>query len=196
MKRMTPVAIVVSGVAIITVAFLVGPLFSPSEFSWLRHSASEQASQQLEGAWIMRVGFVAYGLSTFAAALWDMRTRPVVRVALVCFGLAMIATAVWSNASILPDVSSDMREDVIHSIASGVVGTAFAFACAVRLFAPFGSTRDRLAWTGLVASVAIPLAMIHVPEYRGLLQRMMFVISFVIVIREFSDTGRSRVSIG
>jgi len=173
------------GIIVIIVAMLAGPLFSPPEFSWLRHSTSEQAGQQLAGAWIMRVGFVAYGLGTLVAALLDWKTRTFVRVALIAFGAGLVGTAIWSNASILPDFPSGQHEDWLHSVASGIVGTAFAFACAGRLFAPGGSRRDVLAWTGLVISVAIPIAMGTWPEVRGLLQRLMFGFSFVFVAREF-----------
>lgn len=172
------------------VTILVGPLFSPPEFSWIHHSTSEQAGQQLAGAWIMRAGFVGYGLGTLLAALVDWHTRPVVRAALIVFGLGLVGTATWSNASILPDVLSDAHEDWLHSVASGIVGTAFAAACAARLFAPGGSKRDVLPWLGLVISVAIPLAMGMWPDFRGLSQRTMFGFSFVFVAREFMASGR------
>lgn len=179
-----------SGISIMLMALFVGPLFSPPEFSWVQHSTSEQAGQYLAGAWIMRVGFVGYGLGTLSAALTDWSTRPVVRAALMVFGLGLVGTAMWSNASILPDVLSDAREDWLHSVASGIVGTAFAAACAARLFAPGGSRRNALAWTGLVISIALPLAMIAWPDFRGLFQRTMFGISFVFVAREFTDSVR------
>nr|TFG53149.1 MAG: DUF998 domain-containing protein [Hyphomicrobiales bacterium] len=185
MIRITPIALVLFGIVVIAIAMIVGPIFSPSEFSWLRDSTSEQASQHLPGAWIMRMGFVAYGLGTLSAALSDWPPHSIVRGALALFGLGLIGTAIWSNAPILPNVPADMHEDWLHSVASGVVGTAFATACAARLFAPGGSRRDFLAWVGLVVSVTIPLAMGELPEYRGALQRAMFAISFVFVIREF-----------
>ena len=170
---------------------LIGPAFSPAEFSWVKHSTSEQAGQQLAGAWIMRTGFAAYGGGVILAAILDRARRPLVRTALIVFGVGLIGTAVWSNASILPLAASDMREDWLHSVASGVVGTAFATACALRLFAPGGDMRNRLAWTGLVISVAIPIAMGMWPGVRGLLQRGMFVFSFVFVAREFSAASRN-----
>lgn len=138
----------------------------------------------------MRAGFVAYGLSTLLAAIVGPRMLTFVRGALIAFGIGLIGTAIWSNASILPGVPSDMREDWLHSVASGVVGTAFAVACAARLFAPGGCRGDVLAWVGLVISVAIPLAMGAWPDYRGLLQRAMFGFSFVFVAREFRNLGR------
>lgn len=190
MDRISPALISASGIAAILVAILIGPLFSPPEFSWIHHSTSEQAGQHVAGAWIMRVGFVGYGLGTLLAALANWSVRPFVRAALVLFGLGLIGTAVWSNASILPNVSSDMHEDWLHSVASGIVGSAFAIACAFRLFAPGGSRRDVLAWVGLIISVVIPLAMGAWPDFRGLLQRTMFGISFVFVAREFASSGR------
>jgi MFS family permease len=180
----------VSGIGVILMAILLGPIFSPPEFSWLHHSTSEQAGQRLAGAWIMRAGFVGYGLGTLLAALADWPTRPFVRAALVLFGLGLIGTAIWSNASILPIVQSDMHEDWMHSVASGIVGTAFAAACAARLFGPRGVRSDTLAWAGLIMAVVVPIAMGVVPDLRGLLQRTMFAVSFVFVIREFAVPDR------
>lgn len=140
----------------------------------------------MTGAWIMRAGFVAYGLGTFSAALSDWPPpRSMVRGALALFGLGLIGAAIWSNAPILPNLLADMHEDWLHSVASGIVGTAFAAACAARLFSHGGSRYDPLAWAGLVVSVTFPLAMDELPEFRGALQRAMFAVSFVFVAREF-----------
>jgi hypothetical protein len=186
MTLVRPNIIAYGGIAVIVIAIVLGPFFSPPEFSWVKHSTSEQAGQGMPGAGIMRVGFFAYGSGTIVASLLDWRDRPWVRAALVMFGAGLIGTGLWSNASILPDVLSDMNEDRLHSIASGVVGTAFAAACAARLFAPDGDRRDWLSWLGLIAAVAIPLVMVELPEFRGLLQRIMFALSFVFVAREFA----------
>jgi hypothetical protein len=153
----------------------------------MRHSTSEQAGQQIAGAWLMRAGFVSYGVGIIFAAFADWSTRSYVRAALLVFGFGLIGTAIWSNASIVPGAASDMREDLLHSIASGVVGTAFAASCMVRLFAPGGSKQDKLSWVGVIVSVAFPVAMGVLPEIRGLVQRMMFGVSFAFVVREFSE---------
>ena len=186
------VLVAMVGIGSILLAILVGPLFSPPEFSWIRHSTSEQAGQLVSGAWIRRFGFVAYGFATVAACAIDRRTRSFVRVGLFAFGCGLIATAIWSNASFLPGATSDMQEDFLHSVASGVVGFAFASACAARLFAPGGSSRDPVAWAGLIMSVAMPISMNVFPDVRGLSQRIMFAVSFVFVWREFAERRNSR----
>lgn len=177
------------GVLVIALAMLIGPVYSPDAFSWLRHSTSEQAGQNMMGAWIMRLGFVAYGAGVLAAAGIDWRTRPWMRLALALFGTGLIATAIWSNAPIIEGVPSDLREDGLHSLASGIVGFAFALACAARLFARPDDWKDMFSWAGLLISVLVPLAMGELPEIRGLLQRAMFVFSFAYILREFASTG-------
>ena len=188
--RFAAAVAVCGGVAAITTAMLIGPVFSPEGFSWVTHSTSEQAGQHMPRAWIMRAGFIFYGAGTIAAALLDLKKRPYVRASLVLFGLGLTATAIWSNAPIVPGLPTDLNEDWLHSIASGVVGFAFAAACGSRLFAPGGNGRDGVSWIGLALAILIPLAMNALPEARGLLQRIMFAYSFVFVLREFLP-GRS-----
>lgn len=137
----------------------------------------------------MRAGFVAYGIGVLSAAVLDRHRRPLVRLALVLFGLGLLGTALWSNAPIVEGVPANMREDWLHSVASGVVGTAFALACAARLFAPDGDRTDALAWSGLVIAVLVPLGMDALPDIRGLLQRGMFVFSFAFLLREFTGSA-------
>ncbi len=184
------------GIAVIAAAIVFGPLWSPEGFSWIVHTTSEQAGQHMPGAAIMRAGFVAYGAGTLVAALIARRSRPAVKAALALFGLGLVATAIWSNAPILPGLPSDLHEDWLHSVASGVVGTAFAAACAARLFASGAPPRDALAWTGLAIAILIPLAMTRVPEIRGLLQKAMFAFSFAFVAREFGLAGHIRTIMG
>ena len=183
MERLAGI-IALTGIAAIVAAMGLGPMISPAGFDWMRHTTSEQAAQHLPGAWVMRTGFVAYGLGTAAAMFLSLRSRRAVRGALLLFGLALIGTAVWSNAPILGLGPADMAEDRTHSIMSGIVGTVFALACAASIFAPGGYRRDLLAWVGLIAAVAIPLAMGQADNTRGLLQRAMFAISFAFVLRE------------
>ena len=185
MIRKMPAIAVGAGVTAIVVAMLVAPYLSLPIYSSMAHSTSELAGQNMPAAWIMRAGFLAYGGSVVLAGGLSLAACPPRRAALIGFGLAMIATAVWSTAPIDPGLPADMAEDRLHSIASGAVGAAFAMACALALFGPGGRGGDGLAWLGLLSSVVIPLAMGGLPDFRGLLQRGMFAISFAFVLREF-----------
>ncbi len=193
-SMITPIRIVLFGIAVILMAMVAGSILSPPEFSWWRHTASEQAAQRSPGAWVMQAGFFAYGLATLAAALRDRATRPLVRGALALFGVGLVGAAIWSNAPIVPEQPADVHEDLLHSIASSLVGAAFAAACAARIFAPGGSRHDFLAWAGLVISIAIPMAMVAFPDVRGAMQRAMFAFSFIFVTRELRESSRRDTS--
>lgn len=173
------------GMAGLAAAIFIGPLFSPPAFDWIKHSTSEQAGQNMPGASIMQAGFLAYGLGVIAAVALAIGPRPWVRGALLVFGSGLLAAAAWSNAPIVEGLAVNWHEDWLHSVASGLVGAAFATACACALFAPQGSPRDLLAWAGLLISVAVPVAMFEIDAVRGLLQRSMFAFSCVFVMREF-----------
>lgn len=133
----------------------------------------------------MRAGFVGYGTSIAIAAWLERGERSLVMAALIAFGIGLVASAVWSNAPIVAGIPSDLGEDRLHSIASGVVGTAFALACAARLFARNARRLDWLALAGIAISVLVPLAMTSFPGLKGLLQRAMFAFSFLFVLSEF-----------
>lgn len=177
--------IALSGILVMVAAMLVGPALSPPEYEWMRHSVSEQAGQLIEGAWAMRLGFFALGGSVVVAAVRALGQRPILRAALVVFGAGMIGAAVWSHAPFLPNLPANTREDQLHSVASSVAGIGFAASCAAALFEPPGARRDLLTWLGLIVSVVIPLAMLQFPAHAGLLQRVMFVVSFAFISRVF-----------
>lgn len=185
-QRLAAQMFIRSGIAAFALAVLIGPAFSPSEFDWVIHSTSEQAGQHMPGAWIMRMGFAAYGLGAALAAVLIWRANPLMNAALFAFGIGLLAAATWSNAAIVPEIASDFTEDRLHSIASAVVGTAFAAACTACIFAAQRPADRYIGIVGLAIAVFIPLAMSAFPDWRGVLQRAMFAFSFIFVWRQFS----------
>ncbi|WP_335682324.1 DUF998 domain-containing protein [Porphyrobacter sp. HT-58-2] len=173
------------GIVLLVSAMIIGPAFAPPAYDWLRHTTSQQAGQAMPGAWIMRAGFAGFGVGTLVAALAENERRRLVRQALAIFGAGMVAAAIWSHAPITAGMAADLLEDKLHSLASAIVGTAFAGACAASLFAKGGSRGDLVAWIGLAIAVVIPLAMNQWPAGQGLLQRLMFLYSCAFILREF-----------
>ncbi len=166
------------GIGAMVVAVLVGPFVSHPGFSSVRHSTSELAGQNMPNAWITRAGFVLYGLSVAVPGTCLLRPRPALGLCCLVFGIGLVGTAIWSASLIDMSLGFDRREDVLHSVFSGVVGAAFACACLLDIIENRPGVRA-LSWVGLVASVALPMAMFNLPAAAGLFQRLMFAISFV-----------------
>lgn len=189
---LAPAALAAVGTCGLILAMALGPLAGPAELDLTRHTTSQQAGQGMPGAWIMRAGFATYGLGTALAALIGTAPSLTERLGLVLFGLGLIGAAVWSNAPPLPGLATDLAEDARHSFAANLVGLGFAGACAARLFAPPAALNDALAWAGLVIAVAVPVAMLALPEVQGLLQRMMFLFSTAYVLRVMTRRAGSQ----
>ncbi|MDH5531070.1 MAG: DUF998 domain-containing protein [Paracoccaceae bacterium] len=175
------------GIAVILAAMVVGPGFSHPDYSSFIHTTSELAGQNMPNAWIMRSGLGLYGASTALAALIAFRRAPATCAALILFGTALTGTAIWSHVPIDPSLGSDLAEDRLHSLFSGLTGTAFAIACTARLWSKGWAPSDWAAWAGLFASVGLTAAMSALPEAAGALQRLMFVISFGFAMGQFSQ---------
>jgi Protein of unknown function (DUF998) len=192
MRRKLVLAACSVGIAVMAFAIVIGPLFSPPIYSWASHTTSDQAGQHMQGAWVMRLGFWALGLSVLICCILDYKTRPLVRLALSCFGIGFIASAVWSNAPIDPQLAANAQEDAVHSVASWFVGMAFIGACVARLFGAGGSRVDPLAWMALCVSCVVPMLMAAAPDLRGVMQKAMFAVSLVFIAREFWGKGQDR----
>lgn len=168
--------------ALSMVALLSAPLLMPAGYSWVQHTISESAAQGLAGAWLARLGFLLFGL----AVIWLTNTlnttwaRGVVWLH-TAFGVCMIATAAFSHKPWLIGVPYDRIEDALHSFTATAMGFAFTLALVFRLLQrsqhdKLGRTLDGIA---IIAATAIPLLMFTNTMIAGLVQRLMFLISYL-----------------
>ena len=158
----------------------LAPLLMPASYSIVEHSISESAAQRLDGVWLARAGLLLFGLSVLALAgvagdrwgLWG-------RIAHRGYGVAIISSAAFAHMP-WQDVAFDEFEDLLHSIASFVVGLSFVAGVVLVGVRRRRPTRWTRAFDGLavVASVVIPMIMFNLDGYAGLVQRVMFLIAY------------------
>jgi hypothetical protein len=162
-------------------ALTAAPFFMPTGYAWIIHTTSESAAQGLEGAWVARLGFLAFGMAVVGLAGASRATwgRGVVVFHLL-FGVGLIATATFSHRPWLPEVPFDPIEDLLHSFAATAMGFAFAIGVALRLVQRVveGGRGRVLDVAALVAATAIPAIMAFEPDVAGLVQRLMFLVAY------------------
>lgn len=185
-------------------ALAVAPLFMPEGYSWIAHTTSESAAQGVAAAWIPRLGFLLFGLGV----LWIATERGSVwgRWAATFhagFGVFMITTAVFSTRSWDVAVAHNSIEDAVHSAAATVLGFCFAFGVLAIMLRRRNASLE-IRWLDLLAlsaTVVIPVAMVVLPEFAGVFQRIMFLVAYIWYLQEVSlfsvntgntSAGRSR----
>ena len=156
---------------------LLAPALMPEGYTWRFHTTSEAAAQGLQGAWLMRSGFLLFGFSV----LWlTQACRPrwscTVTWMHMAFGVLMISTAAFSHQPFIDGVPFDAIEDLLHSITATLMGFAFSFGVLARflLRSKKRSAAGLLDLVAVVAAMVFPLLMAAQPTLAGLFQRLMF----------------------
>jgi hypothetical protein len=182
MRNTLIVAGVLTGLCLSVLALALAPALMPDSYSWLEHTTSESAAQGVDGAWLARFGFLAFGLSVLALAaarnpVWGPAGAWLHRG----FGVFMVAAAVFSSRSWVAGAAYDPVEDVLHSVAATAMGFAFAVGIAAVLVHATREQRRRrwpLDALAVAAAVLLPLGMVGLPEAAGAFQRTMFAVAY------------------
>jgi hypothetical protein len=173
--------------ALSALALLLAPSLMPEGYSWITHTTSESAAQNLEGAWLARLGFLLFGLAVvwLATECRSSWARGAVWMHLA-FGVFMLSTAAFSHQPWLDGVPFDTFEDQLHSFTATAMGFAFSLSVFVRLVQRKmqkqpGVLFDILA---LLSATFIPMTMMFQPDIAGVVQRLMFGISYAWYAKE------------
>jgi len=174
-------------------ALLCAPLLMPASYDWVTHTTSESGAQGIAGAWLARTGFVLYGAAVLLLSVmqrsWQMPARLIHGV----FGAGMIGNAVFSSRPWQADLPFSELEDLLHSWMSGLVGTAFTVGVIVVFFArqQANTLTKSLDVTAVLVSIGVTLLMFGGGEdIAGLVQRIMFGVSYVWYTREAIISGK------
>ena len=161
--------------------------FVPPEYHWLQHTVSDLAAQGLKNQWIMQLGFIGFGLllnigfvSKFVAAKKIFYPD----VLIMLYGLAVLLSGFFSAAPFLEGVSYSIQEDKLHSLFAPAAGVFFSIGILSYLL--FSSDpKEKLIHT-LFLILVMGTSMIFGLEEtgvihlgRGLIQRMLYLVSFV-----------------
>jgi len=173
---------VVAGLLLLSfLALLLAPTQMPNSYSWLQHTTSESGAQGIDGAWLARLGFLLFGLAVLGQTAVLHNTWPLpVQLLLGAFGVFMTAVASFSTRPWLPALPYDPVENWLHSFAASGMGFAFALGVGWRWWhRPWQAKRRMVDLLVVGTAVFIPLAMSFLPNWDGLLQRLMFATAYV-----------------
>lgn len=164
---------------------VVLPFFSAEGYSIIHNTTSELGAQKTPNAWIMNLSFILTGLSCLFAGWPHYADYWFQRIVLLIFCCSLILTALFHHAPIDPGLNFNAKENSLHSLFSSLTGFSFTLLAISTGFLK-GKTAQRLLpiALGLLATL-LSLLMFTVEEFRGLFQRLIFILAFGWMLWEF-----------
>lgn len=160
------------------VAFGLAPLGLPDSYSWIEHGISESAGQGVAGAWVARIGFIAFGLAVLMVT--DMRSRqwgPLATMAHAIFAVSMFGVAAFSAKPWSDGMSYLEREDRFHSAFATAMGFGFIIGVATLVILRRHRGPNAALSDLVVLTVAIIVPMWMSSSIWGVMQRSMFAVA-------------------
>ncbi len=149
------------------------------------NSISQLAAQNYAQAWLVRAGFISFGILVQLAGIGRIRadrSRWYREVPIMLYGLAILLSGIFSTNTFIRGVPFSETEAGLHTVFATAAG--IALSAAMLLFA----LTDTPASSRLIHAVALVLIMLlsflfgALPEAAGAIQRLLWVVGFAWLI--------------
>jgi len=169
--------------AIIFILFLVVlfvlPFFSFEGYSIIENSVSELGSQNTPGNWIANSSIILLGTATFFLGIKTLKRNVLQNIALFFFCFSFILTGVFEMAGpFYEQYHYNYTQDGLHFLFSTITGFAFCLFCV--LFTLILSDIKDIFQSIImfVFAMSASFLMFTFPEYKGIIQRVLFIGAF------------------
>jgi hypothetical membrane protein len=169
-------------IAIIVVAHY----FAPDIYHWTTNTISDLAAQNYNYAWIMRIGFIGFGLLLNLGILLKIcKTKSVnpADVLIMIYGLAILCSGVFSTMPFDSSVVYSTMADKLHSIFAQIAGIALSIGIIIYLILSPGNKKFvHLLFFILIIGISALFGLskngvINI-DY-GIVQRLLYGVSFI-----------------
>lgn len=168
-------------VALLIVMFLL-PRYSVEGYSVLKNTTSHLGAQNAPFAWVMNTVFLLLGAACVMEGWLHLKDLWCQKLLLTVFGLGLVGLAFARHAPIVEGVPFSALEDQAHSVLATLIGFSFTILAFSAIFVAKAHLSRILALTAGCISVIISLLMFTLPDYTGILQRLMFIFAFAWLI--------------
>ena len=163
------------GILLFSAAALAGPWYTVAGYSVVRNLISELGAQHTANSMIMVAGFLALGLGLVADGV-----RRFQRMALpfMAFGAFMALAGLFAHKPLDPAVQVDEAAHAMHGLLASLAGISITVGLVWYAIRTSGTWRRWVALALGGLCVALPLAMLALPAWQGLIQRVMYLLVF------------------
>jgi len=158
------------------------PFYSADSYSIIKNTTSHLGAQNTPNAWIMNMAFVLVGTFCVLEAWLHLREFWFPKILLSIFGLGLVFTGMFQHAPIIEGVIFNSLEDKLHSIFSTIVGFSFTVLAISSAFIEKAAKQRIIDIAVGFTATALSILMFYYPDYSGIWQRAIFIISFTWLI--------------
>jgi lysylphosphatidylglycerol synthetase-like protein (DUF2156 family) len=164
------------GIMLFSLAIITGQLYTVENYSILSHTISELGAQETKNNFIAILGFIAFGSGIILE--W-IRYPSRAGIPFLFFGIFIALAGLLPHKPIDPNLSYSVIADQLHSLMASLSGIALTIGFFWNGI--FARTARMQALNFYMASICLtlPLIMFAIPEYQGIIQRLMYFQVFV-----------------
>lgn len=169
--------------ALFVVAIVIAHLFSTHNYEWTKNTISDLGSQGYDRKLIMQLGFLAFGLTLTTGILLNglaWRTMPI-----LVYGLCVGLTGIFCTKPFFEADTYSETQAMLHSAFAQIAGVAFTFGILVQLFFTSNRAEKFTHLTFFVLVIGFSASFGLVKGYQGVFQRLLYMTSFIWLIKFF-----------
>ena len=167
-------------VAFITIFILIAHFMVGEPYLWYRHTISQLAGQAYSKAWIMRAGFIGFGVLVQIAGIGRMRAAGRYwfrEVPIMIYGLSVLASGVFSTTPFIEGVPYSEQEALLHTLFASAGGIALSAAMLIFMLTDTPDSRRVVHAIALALTMGLVFLFFNAQDtVAGLMQRLLWTV--------------------
>jgi hypothetical membrane protein len=185
-------------VAFIVVFILIAHLVVGEPYRWYEHTISQLAGQAYSNAWIMRIGFIGFGVLIQIAGIGRMRAAGRYwyrEVPIMTYGLSVLASGIFSTTPFIEGVSYSEQEAQLHTLFASAGGIALTAGILLFMLTDAPNSRRVIHVIALALTMVLVFLFFSAPEtVAGVMQRLLWTVGFAWLVYLGSDATLSQMA--
>jgi len=159
-----------AGIGIFTIAVVLGPLYTVTEYSVVTNLISELGAQHTQNNFIMIIASLLLG---WGIVFDGVRSFRVALIPFILFGVSMAVVGMFGHKPLDASLHYNSTYHTIHGIIASIAGTVITIGFIWQGFRAKGRQKIVCFYMALVA-IVFPILMLNIPNFQGVIQRVMY----------------------
>jgi hypothetical membrane protein len=167
--------------ALFVVVIVVAHIFSTNNYEWTKNTISDLGSQGYNRKHIMQFGFLVFGLTLSTGILINGLTWQTTPILL--YGLCVSLTGIFCTKPFFNLDNYSVTQATIHSALAQIAGVTFTLGILLQLFYSANKSEKWMHFIFFILVVGFSASFGLVKNYQGIAQRLLYLTSFVWLIK-------------